>query len=181
MEGALEDFTSFLKSTANKVTSVARVQACVEEAGRLQLPLGSPLTRCCCLRSHQDEACGVMVHELPYELGRHFTKANWREPMAEVLHNKLGVRLMNTRHSVRASLSGVNVARLLDIRIGAPLLTVERIISDEEDRPLVRSVTHCRSDIFFLVTDRNNGEPSGEARPGKAQRSGASGKARERS
>jgi GntR family transcriptional regulator len=178
LEGSLEDFTSFLKSTTNRVTSVGRVQAGVEEAGRLRLPVGSPLTRCCCLRSHRDEACGVMVHELPYELGRHFSKANWREPMAQVLHNKLGIRMVNTRHSVRASLSGVNVARLLDTRIGAPLLTVERIISDERDMPLVRSVTHCRSDIFFLVSDRHDEESCSQTRPAKNHRNGTNGKSR---
>lgn len=98
--------------------------------------------------------------------------------MAQVLHNKLGIRMVNTRHSVRASLSGVNVARLLDTRIGAPLLTVERIISDERDMPLVRSVTHCRSDIFFLVSDRHDEESCSQTRPAKNHRNGTNGKSR---
>ena len=98
--------------------------------------------------------------------------------MAEVLHNKLGIRMLNTRHSIRASLSGVNVARLLDTRIGAPLLTVERIISDEGDMPLVRSVTHCRSDIFFLVTERHDDESSSQPRPAKTHRNGTNAKPR---
>lgn len=177
VEGSIEDFASFLKTTAVKIVTVARVQTCAEEAQKLQLPLGAPLTRTTCLRTYHDEAYGVVVFDLPYEIGRRFSKSDWKEPLADVLRGKLGIEVTETRQSVRASLACVNAARMLSIRIGAPLLTIERLMSGADGLPLVCSVTHCRSDVFSLVTNvhRDSDEDLNSPRSGKAQRNASNG------
>jgi GntR family transcriptional regulator len=177
VEGSIEDFASFLKSTTVKVVTVARVQACAEEAHKLQLPIGAPLIRSTCLRTYRDEAYGVVVYDLPYEIGRRFSKSDWKEPVADVLLGKMGIEVTETRQSVRASLACVNAARMLSIRIGAPLLTIERLMSGTDGLPVVCSVTHCRSDVFSLVTNvrRESDDGLNATRSGKAQRNASNG------
>ena len=78
------------------------------------------------------------------------------------LQEKLRIPLIEAKQSIRASLADAQLARLLSTRIGAPLLSVDRLVMTNDHRPVTRVRTSYRSDIFqfnvHVRKDRANGD-----------------------
>ena len=79
------------------------------------------------------------------------TRADWKQPVSRVLQEKLNVDLVEAQQNIRASLADAELARRLDTRIGAALLSVDRLVMSHGGRPVQRVRTHYRSDIFCFT------------------------------
>lgn len=151
LEGSLDDFISIVKTTSAKVISVEKMQASPEEAELLGLEPGAPIIRCVRVRSHRGEPYSLVVNDIPYQIGKKLSKADWSGPVTDTLQKKLGLQMGDARQSIRASLADVETANILGIRVGAPLLSVDRVVYTEEGIPIDRVLTHYRSDIFSFT------------------------------
>jgi GntR family transcriptional regulator len=159
LEGSLDDFISIVKTTSAKVLSIEKIQATPEEAELLNLETGAPIIRCVRVRSHRNQPYSLVVNDIPYHLGKSLSKVDWSGPISDILQQKLGILMGDARQSIRASLADVQTARTLGIRVGAPLLSVDRIVYSEEGQPVDRVLTHYRSDMFsFTVHLRKDHE-----------------------
>lgn len=160
LEGSLDDFISIVKTTSVKVLSIDQVQATPEEAEMLGISVGAPLIRCTRVRSYRNEPYSLVVNDIPYQIGKRLSKSDWAGPVSDILQQKLGIQMGDAKQSIRASLADVETSRILGIRVGAPLLSVDRIVYNEAGGPVDRVLTHYRSDIFsFTVNlrkDRRN-------------------------
>jgi len=168
LEGSLDDFISIVKSTSAKVLSIDRVLATQEEAEMLRLRTGAPLVRCVRVRSHRGEPYSLVVNDIPYQIAKKLSKSDWGGPISDILQQKLGIQMGDARQSIRASLADVEMSRILGIRVGAPLLSVDRIVYSEDGVPVDRVLTHYRSDIFSFTVHlrKNHSNGAMETRPG---------------
>jgi GntR family transcriptional regulator len=149
LEGSMDDLITLgLTTTVVKVLHIATVKASAAEAKVLGLEPGALLVRCARVRSYRNQPYSHVVNDLPYEIGRRLTRSNWKGSVSRVLQEKLGIPLLEARQSIRASLANAELARLLSIRIGAPLLSVDRVVMTTNGRPVDHVRTHYRSDIF---------------------------------
>jgi GntR family transcriptional regulator len=149
-EGSLEDLITMAVETSVKLLELQTVEATAQQAGLLRVAEKSRLTRCTRLRFHNDAPLSYVLNLLPYEVGRHLRRADWKKGSVLRALQRLGYELKDAEQSVRASLADANLARLLQVRIGAPLLSVDRIVYTAGGHPMEYTHTYYRSDIYSL-------------------------------
>jgi GntR family transcriptional regulator len=120
---------------------------------------GAQLTRCERLRFFHDEPLSYIVALLPHEIGRRVRKSEWTKGTILSALERLGYVLRDADQTVRASLADATVAEHLRTRIGAPLLSVDRLVRAADGRAVEFVHTFYRSDIYsvkvHLVRDAN--------------------------
>jgi len=151
LEGSMEDLFSLGLATSVKVVKVLKAPPSAQAMKMLDLPPGSQVIRCTRIRFHHNEPYCQVVNELPFEIGRKLTRADWKGSVSRVLQEKLHIPLLQASQSIRASLADGELARALSTQIGAPLLSVQRLVLSDGNRPVDYVQTHYRSDIFCFT------------------------------
>jgi DNA-binding GntR family transcriptional regulator len=100
-----------------------------------------------------------VVNDLPREIGQQLARSDWKGSVTQVLQEKLHIPLMEARQSIRASLADTEAARVLAVRVGAPLLSVDRVVYTDDGTPVDRVQTHYRSDIFSFTVHQRRDHP----------------------
>ena len=114
-------------------------QATVQHAVRIRYLDGEPL-------SH-------LTTCLPERVGRAFTRDDLaRYPLLALLERG-GVAIGRARQSITASLADTALADALAVHVGAPLMTVARIVYDQDDRPIEYLRAHYRPDRYQIEMD----------------------------
>ncbi len=113
------------------------------------------------LRRHHDTPYAYVVNRVPVEIAERFEDEDWRSgSIMQAMEQRLGLRLRVADQTIRATLADASVARLLDTRIGAPLLSVDRVVRTGDGLAVARVHTYYRSDIYslnvHLKRDRDN-------------------------
>ena len=149
VEGSLNDLIFMGQTTSVKLLDVKTVQATADQAAALQVEPKSPVIWCTRLRLHQDEPFSYIVSVLPKEIGKRITSAEWKKgSILRLLEEKLDIPLVDADQTVHATMADAAMARLLETRIGAPLLAIERIVRTVGGKPVESVHTYYRSDIY---------------------------------
>jgi len=151
VEGSLDDLISIVQSTSVQLIDLRVVPASREDAEALGLGIGDLVTECTRLRLHRGEPYGHLVNVLSHDYGRRLTKSDWNGSILRVLEDKLGLHLRDAEQTVRAALADAGLARMLDTRVGAPLLAVDRVVRLDDGRPLLHTRVHYRSDVYSFT------------------------------
>lgn len=151
VEGSLDDLISIGLFTSVKLLSLRTVTAARDEAAMLGVEPGSQITRCSRLRYwHGDPYCHIVV-DLPHDIGRRLTKRDFEGSILKALEDRLKIHIRDAQQTVRASLADAALARVLETRIGAPLLSIDRVVMRDDGTPVERVRTHYRSDIYSFA------------------------------
>lgn len=150
VEGSLDDLISMGLTTSVQLLDLRTVEATPQLAQALQVPVQSPLTRCTRLRFHHEEPFGYVVVFLPPDVARRLRRADWKRGSLMKILDGLGYTLGDADQTVQAALADATLARHLRTRIGAPLLSVDRVVRTVEGRPVEAIHTYYRSDIYTL-------------------------------
>lgn len=107
---------------------------------RLRLADGAPM-------SIEDS---FLIHELcPGVLEGDYT----RQPLRDTLQQRYGLRLVHARQSIRAIPAPDDIALLLEIKAGAPLLFIKRVTYDDRQRPVEFIQFYHRGDRYALYSE----------------------------
>ena len=107
---------------------------------------------------YHDQPYSYIVNDLPAEIGKRFTKHDWKGVVLKTIEEKLKIPLRDAEQTVRASLADGTLARLLDTKVGAPLLAVERVVRTDHGRVVERVRIHYRSDIYAMKVHLSRGD-----------------------
>jgi GntR family transcriptional regulator len=157
VEGSLEDVIS-LGQNPVKVLSVQTVKASPDDAEKMGIHPGDPIIRATRIRLYHDQPYSYIINDLPAEIGRRFTKHDWKGVVLRTIEEKLRIPLRDAEQTVRASLADGTLARLLETKIGAPLLAVERVVRTDHRRVVERVRIHYRSDIYAMKVHLSRGD-----------------------
>jgi len=149
VEGSLEDVIS-LGHNPVKVIDIQTVKASPEDAEKMGIPVRSPIVRATRIRLYNDEPYSHIVNDLPADIGKRLTKNDWKGGILKFIEDKLAIPLRDAEQTVRASLADAQLARLLNTKVGAPLLAVERVVRTDHGRVVERVRTHYRSDMYSM-------------------------------
>lgn len=115
LTGMAEDFTALHLNTKARVLSADRVSEAGDAVFRIRR-----------LRDFDDQPLALHEADLPPAIGAAFTRAELtKSPIALLLDGK-GIRYMEERHQIEATVADTELAQLLKIAIGAPVLLVVR-------------------------------------------------------
>ena len=88
------------------------------------------------VRSYKGKPFSYIVSYVPEAIGHNFSKEDLgKQPLFHLIE-KQGIKLTRAEHTVNAVLSDPTVSPLLGVDIGSPLLSVNKIIYDQNDQPV---------------------------------------------
>ena len=119
---------------------------------KLNLPEGAVVLRIEKVRLVEGEPFSHVVNYLPEEIGRRIAGADLsQKPLLKILEDDLGFKAESAVQVITATVAEPEWAPLLDIRVGDPLLKVERTVFDRKGLPLEYVQVLYRADKYNLT------------------------------
>jgi GntR family transcriptional regulator len=150
IDGWLENVSIMGESTRVAVLEFGYVPASIDVARALAVEPGTTVQRAVRVRYIEGRPMSYLVTHLPEDIGRRFTADDLGNTALLRLLEKAGVTVSEARQSISATLADPEMAAVLDIPSGSPLLDVRRVVLDQHGRP-VESIRVCyRPDVYRL-------------------------------
>jgi GntR family transcriptional regulator len=136
LTGLLENIVSMGLRTAVKVLSCECLPAPDAVARQLALPAGGPVQKAVRVRSTDEGPLSHITTYVPAALAQGFGPEELASQPILLLLEAQGVRIGRARQSISARLADAAVAPHLEVAVGSALLAVDRLIFDQQDRPV---------------------------------------------
>jgi GntR family transcriptional regulator len=149
LTGSLDELIEMGMDTPVKVLEMNRVEADQHEAELLEIKIDTPIYRLKRLRLNEGKPFGLIINYLPENIGSELTMAELSSgALLHTMETKLGLHLDNAIQQIHAELADPYVAKLLDVRVGTALLSIERTVYTDENKPVEYVHTLYRSDLY---------------------------------
>lgn len=137
IEGLLENLLALGLNTNVKVIEFDYVPANIEVADALKVELGQKVQRAVRIREMKKVPFSYVVTYVPEKIGLSFSEEDLlQEPMLALLERTNDVHINRAIQTITATLADNIIAKHLKIQAGSALLKVERIVYDQDDRPV---------------------------------------------
>lgn len=136
LHGLLENLVDMGMRTTVKVVDLGTVTASSVVAGALQLSLGEAVHKTVRVRSTRAGPVSYITTWVPASVAPAFGRRELSRKPILMLLEEAGIKLGCAHQTVSARLAGAAVAEHLEVAVGAPLLSVQRVIFDKRDRPV---------------------------------------------
>lgn len=154
IEQAVEALLSFGRNTNARVLSLGIEPAGADAAALFGLESGAQIVRAVRLRLLEGSPLGVVTSEVPVAVaGEALTRARLESDSILALLAGQGWRAAHATQAVTALGADAAIAALLDVEIAAPLLRIERMVSDESGKAFLHTVATYRADRYRLRID----------------------------
>lgn len=114
----------------------------------LQIPAGSKVQQVAYVRLIDEVPVGYRISHVPLSPRLKITPADVTGRPLYLELERRGVALQGAHHIVGACPADEHVAKLLDVRVGEPLVRIRLIVLDEESVPIERSTAYYRADRY---------------------------------
>ena len=136
LTGLLENIVSMSLGTTVKVLDVDTVTASRAVAAALWLSPGDPVQKAVRVRSTRAGPLSHITTYIPAAVARRFGRRELARKPILLLLEQAGVKVGRAEQSISARLADAEVADQLQVAIGSALLTVRRVVFDEQERPV---------------------------------------------
>ena len=150
MSGSLDDLISMGQGTSVKLIDLREVTATHQDAEVFEFEEGSPVMQCTRVRFNHDEPYSYIIDRLPKIIADRFEDHDWETGAILESLERLGLRPGDADQNVSATVANTSLAKLLNTQIGAPLLSIDRVIHTDKGQAVDRVQTYYRSDIYSL-------------------------------
>ncbi len=163
LSGTIEDLILMGIHTTTKLLDMSMVEAPETIRERLKVAPGSQVLRIEKIRLVDESSFSHVLNYLPPEIGKKIQAEDLRvKPLLMILEEKLGISVAGAEQTLEATIADAQVAALLDIRVGEPLLKEERTVFDTDDNPVeyVSSLYRADKYSFNIKLQRNRSKDS---------------------
>jgi len=152
MDGTLNGLIAMGLATSPRLVDLQQVTVTPQQAEALGMEPGTPAIRACRVRYYKDHPYCYIINTLPLHYGEMISEADWESgSILKHLKTKHDIQLGDADEYVRATVADANLARWLQVRIGAPLLQVDYLIRDVDGNPVETPVIFYRSDMHAFT------------------------------
>jgi len=149
--GSLEDLTCIGIKTSTKVIDFRLTRVPESVMDRLRLPRGIEVVRIERLRLAEGYPYCYILNYLPLDIGQKIQPdALTVKPLLKILKDDLGIYLAEAVQTFEATIADTQVAPLLEIRVGEPLLKIERTAFDANQKPIEHVSILYRADKYLF-------------------------------
>ena len=159
LTGSLDELIEMGSDVHIKVLEFNLVEADKNEAEIFQVKVGTPVYRLKRLRLYEDKPYSLIVNYLPAEIGSQLTQEELSSgAILQMIETKFGVHLNEAKQQIKAELADPYAAGQLGVRVGSPLLSIERTVFADDGKPVEFGHTLYRSDVhgFSVHLKREN-------------------------
>jgi GntR family transcriptional regulator len=129
LAGSLDEIIESEAGATFKVIEMNRIDADPHEAELFGLAAGEPLYRVKRLGLRGGAPYNLTLNYLPVEIGETLTQEDLRAgSLLQLLEARFGLKLKSATQRITAALADPYLARLLDARVGSPMLSIERAV-----------------------------------------------------
>ena len=153
LTGPIEAFSAFGLSISARTIRAGSAPASEEVADRLQVPVGSQVFEIHRLRVADGAPLLWLETYMPMDLGEKIFKAAVDGLYVPVLRRMHDPWISEKYQVIEAVSATAEQARLLEINVNDPILSVNRLFADTSRRPVVFFKTRFRSDRYFYTVN----------------------------
>ncbi|MDA5192924.1 GntR family transcriptional regulator [Govanella unica] len=135
------------RSIVENVT-IAEIPAESAVAKDLRVDPGTPVLRASFTRVVGDMPVGYTELFFPTDIGAEIKPEQLNTSPAPTLLESLGYDILGADQIIGASLADSNLANLLQIQVGAPLVRIRMLVFEKQHRPIERIETYYRADHY---------------------------------
>lgn len=135
LSGLLENIVTMGLKTSVRIISLDTVEAPADVAEALQLAPGALVQKAIRVRSLSGAPLALMTTFVPQAVAVFTRRELTDAPMLKLLE-AAGVRVSHADQTLSAKLADTFTAPLLDVNYGAALLAVNRLVFDQNERPV---------------------------------------------
>lgn len=139
----------------------AQIPARIATELQLEQPSGTIIRR---VRLWDDQPFAYTVNYLPESIGKMLGKRELRAGSLMQLLEEKGLKVDRARQTIRAELADVTVSGALGIPLGAPVLSVERCLSDAGGQPIEFVRSWYRGDLYEYTVTFDRGDSAIDSR-----------------
>jgi GntR family transcriptional regulator len=133
-------------------------------AGALELAPGEAAQRAVRVRRMASGPFSHLTTHVPGRIGQTYSEAELASQPLLALLERSGLRIGRARQSIGATLAGPDLAEVLEVEIGAPLIALTRLVQDEDGRPVEHLRALYRPDRFSFEMRLQRTGAEGERR-----------------
>ena len=133
LTGSMEDLILMGIQTSTKILSTSIIDPPEHIRGKLDLEVSKKVHRIEKVRSVEKDPFSYVINYLPSHIGEKVNMDHLTlKPLLMVLEEDLEIRVNGADQTIEATVADALVAPLLDVRVGDPLLKVERTVYDSK-------------------------------------------------
>ena len=136
IEGMLENVMAMGLKTEATLLEFGYVKPTDRVVQALKCSPNSRVQRAVRLRSHEGQAFSHLLTFVPEPVASTYTQEDLANTPLLVLLERGGIAVSRAEQSLTATLADANVAPLLNLDIGAPLLRIRRVVYDQNNQPV---------------------------------------------
>jgi GntR family transcriptional regulator len=136
------------RATQVRLLSCAYAAAPASVARALMLTPPARVQTAVRLRTLDTQPFSHLTTHVPEDIASHFSEADLATTPLFRLLERGGVRIASAEQSVTATLAAPEVAELLEVSVGAALLSIERVVRDDAGRGVEYLSALYRPDMF---------------------------------
>jgi GntR family transcriptional regulator len=149
LTGSMEDLISMGIQTSAKVLDLNLIEPPENIRKHLKLDRKTQVLRIEKIRFVEEKPFSHVLNYLPSDIGKKVDRDKLTvKPLLMILEEDLGIKTGEAIQTVEATIADAQVAPLLDIRVGDPLLKAERTVFDRAQRPIEHVSVHYRADKY---------------------------------
>ena len=164
LTGSLDETIAAEAGATFKVIEMNRVEADPQEAELFGLGAGEPLYRVKRLGLREDKPRNLTIDYLPAEIGEKLTIEELSAgSLLQTLETRFGLKLKSVTQRINAALADPYLAKLLDVRVGSPMISIERAVYAGGAAPVEFSQTLFAADFEGYVIRLTRGRATPQA------------------
>ncbi|MNP10817.1 HTH-type transcriptional repressor YvoA [compost metagenome] len=160
LQGLGESMKQMGYEVINRLCSLKHLPATAQVAERLQLEEGAPVSEIKRVRLVNREPVSLEVTYVPRAIGERLEKADLvARDIFLIIENDCGLALGHADLAIDAMLADDDLARVLGVEEGSPIMRIERLTHGSDGTPLDFEYLYYRGDAFQyrLRIDRQKG------------------------
>lgn len=152
--GFLEDYYTEIQRVQVKSVQIVEAPVPARLADALQVEQGQPVTIVRRLRVLENAPFAFTTNYIRAEYGRRLREEDlYRYPLVQIFEQILGVAFGDAIQAIEAKFATDEVAALLEVPFGAPVLHVERLMRDQAGAPVEVVMSCYRADRYrYMAT-----------------------------
>lgn len=152
MQAVIDNVVAIGATTEGRIVEIANVVPAAEVRMALALKSGAKVQRSVHTRSRNGDSIGLFTTCVPMDIGRQIGPQDIEAKPMLLLLESIGAHPTWASQAIGVELADARTAKLLDIARGDPLVRLQRVVYDHQDRPVEHLVALYRGDRYEYRT-----------------------------
>jgi GntR family transcriptional regulator len=148
--GSIADIIAYAHETKYKLLEMRTVESDEKISRLLNINVGSKLINFIGIRLLKNVPFAFINSCLIYEIGSSIAKKDFLSYLSilSLMEDKIGIQITKCEQMIKTALVKKEAAKLLNMKVGSPILWIERLYYSDKNIPIFFSITQFNAEIY---------------------------------